>query len=89
MCSVDDDTGSSNDDPAVPVCHAAEESTASESVTLPCVPLMRTSVSNLTSVNSHATEPDPQRPIPLMTTPPTTPCPIPSSTESSPINLCP
>lgn len=86
MYSVDDDTGSGNNDPAVPVCHATEESTASESVTLPCVPLMRTSVSNLTSVNSHATEPDPQRPIPLMTTPPTTPCPIPSSTESSPIN---
>ena len=86
MRSVDDDTVSSNNDPAVPVCHATEECTASPALTLPCVPLMPTFVSNLTSVNSHATEPDPQRPIPLMTTPPTIPCPTPSSTESSPIN---
>ena len=84
--SVDDDTGSSNNDPAVPVCHATEECTASPSVTLPCEPLMLTSVSHLTSVNSDTTEPGPQRPIPLMTTPPTILCPIPSSTEPSPIN---
>ena len=63
--SVDDDTASSNNDPAVPVCHATEESAASISVTLPCVLLMLTSVSNLTSVDSHATEPDPQLNIPL------------------------
>ena len=86
MRSVDDDTGSSYNDPAVPVCYATEESSASTSVTLPCVTLVPTSVSNLTSVVTHATKPDPQRHIPLLTTPPTIPCPIPSCTESSPIN---
>ena len=70
MRSVDDDTGSSYNDPAVPVCYATEESSASTSVTLPCVTLVPTSVSNLTSVVTHATEPDPQRHIPLLTTPP-------------------
>lgn len=58
MCSLDDDSGSSNNDPAVPV------------------PLPVT----------QATEPGPQHPIPVMTSTPNITCPIPSYTESSPIN---